>query len=215
MKKLFLSLLVLTISITVFSQGEITGVITYHFNKYQGDKADIGAKVYAIDSISNPDFDFESITKFKNGKAYIGLYNSYAKMNAQKDELLKMYGNKKKNKEEVAKTLKEKESNQKKMDEFLIEMAKYDVDTQEKLDSLDKVVSNSYRNTLKNEDISSATINTTGSYSIPVKAGTYYVFIKSKNRKGLTQSEVMGKIYCEKITIKDGQTKDVSYNFRP
>ena len=213
MKKSLLVLFLLS-SFCVYSQDStISGVVTYFFNKYQGDKPDIGAKVYVIDSIGNNDFDYESINQLRLGKTYISLYNSYSNLSLQNEQLLKLYGNKKKNADLIKSANEKSDDYKKEMDKFHAEMIKYNVETDEKLKELDKKVSNSYRKTIHKEDLISRSINANGDYSIPVNAGTYYVFIVSKNRTGSGMSEVMGKIFCEKVKIKSGQTKDISCNF--
>jgi hypothetical protein len=58
------------------------------------------------------------------------------------------------------------------------------------------------------------TVDAKGNYTIITAPGTYYVYIKSKNRtstSGLAEST--GKIYFTRLTLRNGQTKDVSYNF--
>ena len=99
------------------------------------------------------------------------------------------------------------------MEEFYGEMTKYNIETDEKFNELDKKVLYSYSKIINKEDIITRTINANGDYSIPVKGGTYYVLFISKNRTGSSMSEALGQIYCEKIKIKESKTKDVSYNF--
>ena len=214
MKKSLLVLFLLS-SFCVYSQDStITGVVTYMFNKYQGNKPDIGAKVYVIDSIGNNDFDYESINQLSLGKSYISIYNSTSDLYLLQEEKLKLYGNKKKNADLIASANAERDQYKKEMDQYHAKMVKYNVETDEKLKELEKRVFESYHKTINKDDIISRTINANGDYSIPVNPSTYYVFIVSKNRTGLGMSELMGKIYCEKVKIKSGQTKDISYNFR-
>jgi hypothetical protein len=42
---------------------------------------------------------------------------------------------------------------------------------------------------------------------------TYYVLIKSNKRQGISMTEVMGKIKCQKIILKVGHKANMSYNF--
>jgi hypothetical protein len=63
------------------------------------------------------------------------------------------------------------------------------------------------------DNVISRTISANGDYSIKVEPGTYYIFINSKNRKGLTISESMGQIYCKKIVIEENEIRDISHNF--
>ena len=65
-----------------------------------------------------------------------------------------------------------------------------------------------------NEMVNKSTVDRTGSYSIVVPKGTYYVFIQSKNHSTpeLFSGETT-RVFCKKITIDSGQTVDVSYKF--
>lgn len=50
----------LFVSGSCFAQkGKIHGVVTYFFNDYQGDKPDLGAHVYAVDSAKCPNYSAE------------------------------------------------------------------------------------------------------------------------------------------------------------
>lgn len=191
----------------------VSGVVTYFFNKYQGDKPDIGAKVYVIDSISNIDFDYKAISHLNFGKSFITLYNNYYRMNLQNEELLKLYGNKKKYAEQIKEANDNKEYYKKKMDEFYTEMIKYNVETDEKLKELHKKTYETCSNAINKENTISKTVNGTGDYSITINSGTYYVLIISKNRTGTGLSDYSGLMFCQKIKIENGQTKDVSNNF--
>ena len=53
-------LLLISITTTSFAQKEkIKGVVSYYFNEYQGDKPDLGATVYAVDSSKCLNFNNE------------------------------------------------------------------------------------------------------------------------------------------------------------
>ena len=52
MKKLGLVLGLALVSLVMNAQSEISGTVTYYFNDNYGDKPDVGAKVFLVDSIS-------------------------------------------------------------------------------------------------------------------------------------------------------------------
>ncbi len=50
MKKIIFTFLLCAFSFLSYSQTTVSGVITYYFNQYQGNKPDLGASVTLIDS---------------------------------------------------------------------------------------------------------------------------------------------------------------------
>lgn len=103
--------------------------------------------------------------------------------------------------------------NEDKVSDFKKILKDYDVDTKEKLDEVSKKLS-SYIIKL-DEKFPSRTIDANGGYSFEnIPEGTYYIFLKSKNRDYISLVEIMGQIYLQKIKLNNGETKDVSKNFR-
>jgi len=64
-----------------------------------------------------------------------------------------------------------------------------------------------------NNDFPVKSIDNLGGYNFIVKKGTYYVYVKSNNRKFNNIIENNGQIYIKKIRILENDIKDVSYNF--
>jgi hypothetical protein len=215
MKTLFIALFAL-ISISGFSQeGTINGVVTYFFNKYQGDKPDLGAEVYIIDSLQSS-FDYVLYDKFYQAKSYQSLLSGSILLKEQNDAMLAQYGNKKRYEDSRKRIEQLNESNIKDIEKYTNYLSKLNAETDEKFKALDEENSKMYYsaiNTDKNKNVIKSTINATGSFSVNVKPGVYYVFIVSKNRQGHSMSEVGGKIYCKKLKINSGETIDVSHNF--
>jgi len=223
MKKM-LFVLGLFISCGVSAQhGTVKGVVTYFYNEYQGDKADIGANVLAIDSTQFQDFDYEMIKRYKEGVFYRNLYFSYMEIIAQDEMLIEIFGKKKKDKEKLEKQLIMKKDNELRRDSYYEKMVKCGVETQEKYKELDSNVFSNIMETRNkkvngevviNHDIPKETINATGSYSMDLAPGVYYILITSKNRRiSHSMSENMGKIYLTKVIIEEGKTIDISHNF--
>lgn len=193
MRKIILGLAVL-FSLNANSQSKISGVVTYFFNEYQGDKPDLGSKVYAIDSTKAKHVDFELYTKYDNAKSAKDLYERWS-------DLLK--NARKKDKPEL----------QSRVDEYFEKLKKYDAETEDKFDKIDFDFAKSLVK-LSDEISFVKTIDNTGSYSFDLPKGTYYVIILSKNRTISTTAEVMGMIYFKKVNLSELQTKDVSHNFK-
>ena len=211
MRIIILSILV-GLSLNTMSQtSTVKGVVTYFFNKYQGDKPDLGAKAYLIDP-KQATLNTKSIDSFINGKIYIRLYNEYVDMALTYETMLKKYEGKKRYREEYEEAKKNYDDRVKYRDEFFSKMKYYGVETTEKFTALDRRV---FEMLLKinNNSTSMTTIDATGSYSFTTKPGDYYIYIVSKNRTGINLTEISGKIYFKEITLNDGEIKDVSNNF--
>lgn len=210
MKKVFILLL---FPFYAFSQeAELSGVVTYFFNHSQGNKPDIGAKVYLIDSSLNPTFDFQSFNNFMYGRFYRNIYFSYLENESTYKKIINENKNKKGYKEFNEEGKIKAEKARKMADEQYVQMTYYGVETQEKFDSLDKkCLYTIYKIDQNNPQLK--VVNSTGSFSFKLKSGTYYILVISGNRKNINMTESTGKIYCEKIVIKENTNKDFSYNF--
>lgn len=194
MKKI-IGISILMITSSIFSQGTITGAVTYLFNEYQGVKPDLAAKVAVLDSLTVKDFDFNMYEKYERAKTLKNrlerwniVYES-ASRSDQKDYKIQI-------------------------DAIQNELKKLDSDTDEKFDTLDKIVRKKIVDRASEEKMTLKIIDNSGGYSLTVSPGTYYIFITSKNVHSSTLSEIDGDIYCEKVKITGNQTKEVSYNFK-
>lgn len=66
MKYLLTLMIICALPFIGFSQkGKIKGVITYFFNNYQGDKPDLGAEVYVVDSAKCPKYNSDISFQFE------------------------------------------------------------------------------------------------------------------------------------------------------
>lgn len=211
MKKIILLFMMLA-GLTMSAQSKVSGVVTYYFNKYQGDKPDLGSKAVIIDSL-NIDSEFYSLyQKYHYGTTYSGFIKRYETFLLNDKNELNMKKGKKKYADRVLYLEKEVEKSENKISEFKEQLKIYDVDTPEKLEDVGNKLSK-YTVQL-NEKHQSKTIDGSGNYSFDnISDGTYYVFLKSKNRNYLSIVEVSGQIYIEKVTLKGSVSKDVSKNF--
>ncbi|HTI09158.1 MAG TPA: hypothetical protein VL832_11405 [Puia sp.] len=161
----------------------VKGTITYFFNKYQGDKPDIGSKVWIVEKSSVPDFNKDLFDT-----AYHGSVNrSFAAF--YKSSRMPIPDN-------IVKSLKN-----------------YRADNETTFKDIDK------RNAMQLLQISSsqkakkATVDGAGNYSFSVDPGIYYVLIQSNGRTGSTMTDIMGKQFVQVVSIKVGETSDVSHKF--
>lgn len=212
MKKNTISFLLFIISILGYSQTTVSGVVTYYFNQSQGNKADIGASVILIDSLKVKNFDYKLYENYNYGKFY---QNMYFQSQERYDKYLmafKKTEGKKKYAEDNETFKKGMEDAQKDMDRDMKQVILYQSETPEKFA---KLSTDLYMQLLKlNDDLPKKTVDGNGNYSINVKPGTYYVYIKSKNRtNNLSVLENDGKIYIKKIKLSENENKDVSKNF--
>ncbi|MEI7504463.1 MAG: hypothetical protein WCJ61_14380, partial [Paludibacter sp.] len=98
-------------------------------------------------------------------------------------------------------------------DNILEQVKKYNVENKSSFDLIDK---RSFMNIYQikvAKDVLKSVVDGGGNYSVKVKPGIYYIYIKSNNRQGLSLTEVRGKIKCKKLNVKEGEEVNFSYNF--
>jgi len=212
MKKIIFTFILFTFSLLNYSQTTVSGVVTYYFNQYQGNKPDLGASVILIDSAKVKNFDYKLYEKFYYGKFYQKMYFSALERYEKYSAVYKKTEGKKKMAEQNETFKKGMEDAQKDMERHTKELVKYESETPEKAA---KISTDLYMQLLKlDDDLPKKTVDANGNYSLNAKPGVYYVLIKSKNRTSsydILESD--GKIYIKKIKISENETKDVSYNF--
>jgi hypothetical protein len=194
---------------TPATNSSIKGVVSYYFNKYQGDKPDLGASVVVVDSIKANNFDFKLWNNYYFGKSYRSTY-SLSKITL--DNYTSLY-NKAKGDEKL-KYQERMEIAQRDVDRYYQDLVKYNCETDEKFKSLDEELFPKLVPFINGkEPYIETTVDNNGNYLINVAPGTYYVYIKSKNRKGITMIDVMGDTYIQKVKVTKNQSKDLSHNF--
>lgn len=204
--------LVLIFTCFGYSQVKIKGVITYYFNEYQGNKPDIGSTLVIVDTSKVKNFDFDLWNNYYYGKGYrkiqeqnTKIYNNYSLLyeNTKSD----------KDKKENDRFKKEKDDAFNELNKNFERLKKYNSETDEKFNDLDKILFPTLFQFISGKDqFIEVTIDVTGSYNINITPGVYYVFIKSKNRTGLTITDVSGTTYITKVKVSNND-KDVSHNF--
>ena len=212
MKKIIFTILLLNITLVNYSQTTVSGVITYYFNEYQGNKPDIGSSVTLIDSAKVKNFNFKLYENYHYGKNYNKYYFSALEIYDRYQVALKRTEGKKKFAEENERFKKGMEDAKKDMDKHMEQIVLYQSETPEKSA---KISTDLYMQLLKlDDDLPKKTVDANGNYSLNIKPGVYYVLIKSKNRTSKYDIlEGDGKIYIKKIKISENDNKDISYNF--
>lgn len=187
----------------------IKGVVTYFFNKYQGDKPDLGSSVVVVDSAQVKNFDYQLWKNYQFATSYRNIIDM---TKTRYDNYSLLYNNSKGAEKEKYKA--DMESAQKDLEKYAKELEKYNADTDEKYKILDKeLFPTLFQFQNAKEPFIETTIDNNGNYSISIPSGVYYVYIKSKNRKGYTVTDVSGKTYIDKVKVSKNQNKDVSHNF--
>jgi hypothetical protein len=172
------------VSNIVPSEGKINGVITYYFNQNYGDKPDVGAEVYIVDSSETEGFNIGTIDSFYNGNIYRSLANSYISIDGKVPS------------------------------DVSAKLEKYGVAKKNDFDSLDLRTAKSLIHIEDNKTTIKTVVDGSGNYSVSLKPGTYYVYIKSNNRKEISITEISGLIYWKKVVVKPNEVINVSHNFR-
>jgi hypothetical protein len=163
--------------------GTIKGVVKYYLSQYHLSKADIGSKVYVLDSLYAGDFNIQLADTFKTCLMYRSVATTYSDVALVPSEIS----------DEISKY------------RALDDAALRDYYSRN-LSQLLFLANNKMANT--------SIVDGTGSYSIAVPKGTYYVYIQSHNRDTPQLfSEETARVYCKKIRIENGETVDVSYKF--
>ncbi|MGN7824568.1 hypothetical protein ACTJJB_30880 [Chitinophaga sp. 22536] len=185
MNKLILIIALLTPCLVEAQAGEIKGVVTFFFNKYQGDKPDIGAEVMVTDSLSAHGYNQSIADSFYIGSINRSLYYGYKSMGGD------------------VKMPKEIEDG----------VYQWGVETQGKYDSLATRAFKNLLVIKYSKNVQSTIVDGAGNYSLSVPPGVYYIVIQSNNRKGSTVYDVMGKMYAKKIVVVANQVTNVSNKF--
>ena len=222
----------------LFSQAEVSGTITYFFNKYQGDKPDVGAKVHLIDSLS-----FSKIENSNLLMAYNLLETTRSLVYYKQLEIDRIKSDPELKKQLELKSKLEKkdrhlqEKNKQKYSAVLdeIETYKNKIQSVENRMSSDLSLLGKYNASTKTEwekyckdsatplmmidmnlekNVKTTTVDGIGRYSLKnIKKGPYYLIFVSNNRTGLTIATISGDFQITKIDVED-EIIDKSYNFK-
>jgi hypothetical protein len=209
----FAALLLLSVS----SSGQIatvSGVVTYQFNSNVGNRPDLGAEVYLIDSAKvSGKIDFTVLDTSQRVKSFEATQRSYEKVALQYEEMARQLKNDSRSKLMYEDRVKDALKKRQEVAVWTDSIQRYGSNGD--LSALDRnvrvhrmLLSLDQGNSIKKN------VDANGNYSIITSPGIYYVFIKSKNRTSTSGLlEKSGNVYFQRVELKDGQRKDVSYNF--
>jgi len=191
--------------------GTITGVVTYFFNDNLGNKPDIGASVYVVDTKIATLTALDSFNKAKNYRVF---YQSALDRQAVYQGLMKTTKGKKAYKDSFDSYVKSEAEQKKKADELYKTLLVLNVESDSKFDSLDLYTTDMV-NRVKNAGVAVSTVvDGTGNYSLKVKPGKYHVLIISSGRKGMSVTEINGQVWSKEVSINESdEIKNVSHNF--
>lgn len=179
--------LVIFLPLTIFGQDakkcSIKGVITYYFNEYQGDKPDVGAQIWVIDSLQIPAFKIGLSDTFYQGNFYRNIKSYYETTGKKTPQFIE--------------------------EQLNIWRASSDSE----FDTIDKRNFSQLLAIEVNKKTIISTVDGAGNYSIKASPGTYYVYIKSNGRQGNTVTEITGKCYIKRIKIEEGDEASIDHKF--
>jgi hypothetical protein len=161
----------------------ISGVITYFFNNNYGDKPDVGATIYILDTAKFDTLNPELIMQYHYAYFYHNIAASYS-------------SRRKPIPDDVQKSLE-----------------KFGADTEEKFQQLEKTAVNTFIKITMSKNVIKLTADGNGYYSKKLKPTKYLVLIQSKHRQSMNVMEIEGVIDYNVITLTPGEEKNLSYNF--
>ncbi|UAY51286.1 hypothetical protein [Ferruginibacter albus] len=216
MKKLLVIIVFFIPSLGFGQTANLSGVVTYFFNDNFGNKPDIGADVYIIDSSLATFIDIKSYDSLMKGKYFVSIYDRLIILKISCDGLIDEYKlHAKKNKEKIDSLKQVSDSISLQVNKTSDSALLYGCYTgRYRATYLDTKIFEMKMDIERLKDNFIVTnVDGNGSYSANIPLGTYYVYMQSKNRKGLGSSEIGGMIYLKKITVKNTISKTISHNF--
>lgn len=174
---------------------DVSGVVTYYFNEYQGDKPDIGAKIYItkknIDTLmlglfcARTERLITTIKRDKNNNLNdVEYYNELA--NIERDKSIESL----------------QASINRITDEYKMNK-----------DSLLNEAWFLYRRISDDENTFSTTVDAVGRYQLKVTPGKYNIIVISKGRQDLNFLELRGKMIIETLEVKDKIETNKDFRF--
>lgn len=159
---------------------EVNGVVTYFYNKFFGNRPDVGAtvKLIKVEDLDTTKFNHTAYSYYKWNRsaaaAYWEFYNKYGQSEADRS-IGKIYDFQKAN------------------------WDNYDAicDT---LGAVQLELAMIFNETDKNYNYE-AVVDGTGAFKLIVPYGEYYAYIKSENRKGIFMPEMVARFELRKIKI--------------
>lgn len=164
---------------------KISGVVTYYFNQYQGDKPDIGAKVLIVDSLN---IDTTLIHKIE----MLQLANVYRNTDSGKHAKIKRFS------QQQVSTI----------SEFPLLWPL--ISNDDYFEKLNDTLMRKYVDLQHTRDAITCEVDGSGNYSMSVKPGSYYIFFESNGRKNIIGFQ---GVEIERGTVKPDEDLKVNEKF--
>lgn len=195
MKKILLiSIIALMAASCTQEPGTVTGVVSFFFNKYQGYKPDIGAKVYVTlencDSIDDYLRAYDAKTGIELNKYYIEEFKSYGE---------------KENKETIDDLNKSITYKQEILNSYAKDTTTFKQNEEKAYRILSKITSN--------KDTYKTTVDGVGNFTIDVPPGKYNVLIISVGRTKVNLLEVGGQLMIKSTEVKSKAKSNIDVKF--
>ncbi len=165
----------------VVKKCEISGVVTYFYNKFFGNRPDIGATVRLIkaEDLDSTKFNHTAYSYYKWNRsaaaAYWEFYSKYGQSEADRS---------------IGRIYDFQKANWDNFDAICDTLAAIQFSLDIILDETNKKYH--YE----------AVVDGTGAFKMTVPYGTYYAYITSKNRKGIFMPEMTGRFELREITLE-------------
>jgi hypothetical protein len=163
--------------------GTVKGVITFFFNEYQGDKPDVGAKIFAADTADVPGFSLDLCDSFYQAKTYRNIAGAYESRGIKPPE------------------------------DVHAKLLQYGADNIASFTDMDHRNARQLMQLQFDKKTKSATVDGAGNFSIQLPTGVYYIFVQSNGRKGISASEIMGKAIVKKVHVTSSGETNISTRF--
>lgn len=195
-----------------FSQtATVKGVVTYYFNQYQGDKPDIGAKVYAVDSASYFQ-NYKVIDSFQLASSFKSILNSNLSIAESYKTLMKRTKGKKKMVDSYNDYEKRYNEAVADVDLYTAKLSAMNVLSKEGFEELDKRTVRALFEA-KQDSRPNTTVDGSGNYTLSLSPNVYYVLIISDNRTRLSISEIGGSFAIRKVNLTKNTNAEFSTKF--
>ncbi len=187
--------------------GKLSGVATYYFNENYGDKPDVGAKIYIVNSDS---VKVNFIEDFGRAKSSMGLIESQEHLKSSLNSIIETYTislNK------PYYTKKEKDEKRKAIEEYQTQLAGIDIDTSYAQKYQD-IGDSAFLQIIDLQNKSKIFIaDGAGTYSTNLRPNKYFVLIQSNHRNGNTLADYKGQIYFQSVTIESEKETTANAKF--
>jgi len=191
---LFISMIALMAISCKQEPGTVTGVVSFFFNKYQGYKPDIGAKVYVTLEDCNKINDYlhayEAKTTIELDKYYLEEFKSYRE---------------KENKQTIDDLKKTISTELKVLNSYAKDTTTFEQNEEKAYNILSIITTN--KNTYK------TTVDGVGNFTLDVPPGKYNVLIISVGRTKVSLLEASGQIIIKSIEVKSKEKTNIDVKF--